>query len=311
MSSKYLKRQIRAHIRTIKSLRKQQERSNFDSSYESNQSHNTPDALLNLGKNMVNYGTVPQASRLSRPSSQHSRNRVHTSAPAPTPQSQSHISLPREEPSGGDALSDNRSTPIVTREMPNDIISSQEELSSPARNPPAPPISPTEVVISTQPRLSTAEVQILPGSRNTETATPNSESSSERNYIKVRPSSYLFNLDPFHSVQSESGFINKGLSPVTAIIDAEFEENLISQALVTSLDLHVELPEENEEVFVNFGDGSRERSIGTTVLLWGKGPSSHRRPFKVRCLVCMHNVRPLIFGQRFLEKRKHYWERHE
>jgi hypothetical protein len=312
MSSKRLKRQIRAHIRTIKSLRKQQERSNFESSYESGQSHGTPDALLNLGENIFNYGTVPQASRSSRPSSRRSRNRVGTSARAPTPQSPSHTSLPREEPSVRDSFSSNRSTHILTREMPNDIISSQEESSSPARDPPAPSISSIpEAIINTQgaqPRLSTVEVQTLPGSRNPKTSTPNPESSNRSNYITVRPSSYLLHLDPSHSVQSESGYINKGLNPVTAIIDPEFGENLISQALATRLDLHVEPLEENEEVFVNFGDGSQERSIGAAVILWGKGPSSHRPPFKVRCLVCVHDIRPLVFGQPFLERRNFYWE---
>jgi hypothetical protein len=315
MSSKRLKRQIRAHIRTIKSLQKQQERSNLENSYESDQSHDNPDALLNLGENMVNYGTVPQASRSSRPFSQRSRNRDDRSAQAPTLQSPSHINLPREEPSARDAFSSNRSSHILTDVMPNDTISPQEEPSSPTRNPPAPSISPTpEVIISTrtdQSLLSAVEVQILPDSRNPETSASNPESGSRSNCIIVRPSSYLLHFDPSHPIQSESGFINKGLSPVTAIIDPDFGENMISQALATRLDLHVEPPDENEEVFVNFGDGSPERSIGTAVLLWGKGPSSHQPPFKVRCLVCVHDVRPLVFGQPFLEKRKFYWESHE
>jgi hypothetical protein len=136
--------------------------------------------------------------------------------------------------------------------------------------------------------------------------------STQGDFIGTYSSSYLLHLNPHHTFTAESGFINTPTGPIsaTALVDNDFEGNFISQAYAVRLGLTIqELEDEEEgskESWIDFGDGQRERKVGTVALRWGDGLMPDGRSFSVHCWVCVHDIRNLVFGRPFVEKRNHY-----
>ncbi|KAJ5032579.1 uncharacterized protein L3040_009179 [Drepanopeziza brunnea f. sp. 'multigermtubi'] len=137
---------------------------------------------------------------------------------------------------------------------------------------------------------------------------------TQEDYVSVRPESSYLHFKNSLTMASISGYIDteRGPVPITANLDPEFPQNLISVACVARLGLVIESHGTGDdggtqEVMIDFGRGEKSKSSGQVVFRWSAGVSSHRIPFNVTCLVYEHNIRSLVLGQPFVEKRQHYW----
>ncbi len=63
---------------------------------------------------------------------------------------------------------------------------------------------------------------------------------------------------------------------------------------------------ESNESWIDFGNDQKERKVGTVALRWGYGLMQHRKSFTVHCWVCVYDIRKLVFGRPFVEKKNHY-----
>jgi hypothetical protein len=144
-----------------------------------------------------------------------------------------------------------------------------------------------------------------------EVASPSSR--DEEDFISVQPKSYLLGLnsDFGQKAQPIPGYIHTDTRTifVTALLDAALDYNVISLAQVQSWGLELEPPDDEDPVWFQFENDEKWKSYGVVVITWSEG-AAHLKPFRVRCLVYEHNIRGLIFGKPFLEKREHYW-RHD
>ncbi|KAE9381239.1 hypothetical protein N431DRAFT_551386 [Stipitochalara longipes BDJ] len=131
--------------------------------------------------------------------------------------------------------------------------------------------------------------------------------SVEEDFISVGPKNHLLRLDPGRPVKSIQGFIHtdEEASSTTVLIDKALDYNLISLADVQRFGLEMEPPDDEEPVYFHTEQGEK-KSCGKVIMLWSEGRPS-RKPFRVRCLVYGHDVRPLLFGRPFLDRRRHYW----
>ncbi|KAI9053570.1 hypothetical protein LZ554_002524 [Drepanopeziza brunnea f. sp. 'monogermtubi'] len=136
----------------------------------------------------------------------------------------------------------------------------------------------------------------------------------QEDYVSVRPGSSYLHFKNSLTMASVSGYIDtdRGPVPITANLDPEFPQNLISEGCVACLGLVIEPHGTGDdggtqEVMIDFGRGEKSKSSGQVVFRWSAGVSSHRTPFNVTCLVYEHDVRSLVLGQPFVEKRQHYW----
>jgi len=129
----------------------------------------------------------------------------------------------------------------------------------------------------------------------------------EEDFISVGPKSNLLRLDPNRPLSSIQGYANtdKAAVSITVILDKALDYNLISLSGVLRLGLQMEPPDDEEPVSFLTESGEK-RSCGKVDIRWSEGLRNHK-PFRVRCLVYEHDVRPLIFGRPFLERRRHYW----
>jgi hypothetical protein len=134
-------------------------------------------------------------------------------------------------------------------------------------------------------------------------------------YVSVQPRENILKLDLSKHHQSISGYISTGINSfksATALVDPDLEDNIISQLYANTLGLEIH-PLDPDDVRTNqsiaFKDGREVHKVGDTTLTWGHAPSSHKKVFPVHCSVYEYNIKPLIFGQRFLKKRQHYWGR--
>lgn len=130
----------------------------------------------------------------------------------------------------------------------------------------------------------------------------------EEDFISVGPKSYLLNLNSNRPLIPTPGYINIDHRAIftTPLLDEALDFNIISLAYVQELGLIPEPPDDEEPVWFNFGNGEKRKSCGEVVIYWSDGVVN-RKPFRVRCLVYAHNIRPLMFGKPFLERKKHYW----
>ena len=83
----------------------------------------------------------------------------------------------------------------------------------------------------------------------------------------------------------------------------------MSMAEAVRLDLVVEFTNKSDGVYLDFGAGRCERSIGKVTLLWDRSSDPDRRypPLIVECDVS-ESCRPgLIFGQPFIRERSSLW----
>jgi hypothetical protein len=269
--SKDLEYQVKLHLRTIQMLQDRIEQNNFVEFHDIAQV--AQDVLVDLGQ---------RATRNSRRSRQaRSPSFRESGRGANIRELQTQPSLLEEETSPQSA--------------PSQSIVSGLELSV------VPSTTPTSHSMSNIPH-----VQSKSGSYNSSRSTPISVIRNEGDFVSVKPTSYLLELNPDHEIESVNGCVN-GVH-ITAILDRDFDANLISQALVITIGLEIQPPGE-DDVLINFGDHQEqgEPSLGTVILEWSEGPGSTRRPFRVPCYVCAHNIRTLILGRPFVERVAHYW----
>jgi hypothetical protein len=143
-----------------------------------------------------------------------------------------------------------------------------------------------------------------------EIAVPRSR--DEEDFISVRSKSYLLELNSEFGQQAKPipGYIHTDTSKifVTALLDAALDYNVISLAQVRSWGIELEPPDDEDHVWFQFENGEKWKSFGVVVITWSEG-AAHLKPLRVRCLVYEHNIRDLIFGKPFLEKREYYRRR--
>jgi hypothetical protein len=129
----------------------------------------------------------------------------------------------------------------------------------------------------------------------------------EEDFISVGPKNHILKLNANRSVKSVQGYVNtdNGAVSTTALLDEALDYNLISLSDVHRFGLDMEPPDDEEPVCFQTEQGEK-KSCGQVVLVWDEGVPS-RKPFRVRCLVYGHDIRPLLFGKPFLDRRTHYW----
>jgi len=141
-----------------------------------------------------------------------------------------------------------------------------------------------------------------------EAAGPSSR--DEEDFISVRQKSYLLRLNSDSGRQAKPipGYIHTDTRSifVTALLDAALDYNVISLAQVQNWGLELEPPDDEDPVWFQFEDSEKWKSCGRVIITWSKGVA-HLKPLRVRCMVYEHNIRDLVFGKPFLERRKHYW----
>jgi hypothetical protein len=143
-----------------------------------------------------------------------------------------------------------------------------------------------------------------------EVAGPSSR--DEEDFISVRPKSYLLGLNSGSGQQAKPipGYIHTDTRKifVTALLETELDYNVVSLAQVQGWGLELEPPDDEDPVWFQFGNGEKWKSYGVVVITWSEG-AAHLKPLRYRCLVYEHNIRGLLFGKPFLEKRDYYRRR--
>ncbi|OBT64739.1 hypothetical protein VE03_05857 [Pseudogymnoascus sp. 23342-1-I1] len=318
-----LNRQIRVHVRTIGILQGQLEKHSLHPTLETERPH----AVVDLGLSMADNGTVPRSmpspasSSSSLMSMRHQPNindqgcpstRLHystTSISTSPSQGFSSTSFERQDLQSIDngQQSQERHHSTTSKSV---LVSTREGL-HPQRQ-----ISQSvEITRMSQPLDPTSENQPCPTDIEIDITASQHIPSAQGNFISVYENSYLLNLNPSHQFLAESGYIATPIGPVstTALVDSDFGANLISQSYAVRLGLEIEELDANEQesdgVWIDFGDGQRQRAVGKLCLKWNNGLLPSKVSFSVHCWVCEHNVRNVVFGKPFIEKRNHYWHR--
>jgi hypothetical protein len=130
----------------------------------------------------------------------------------------------------------------------------------------------------------------------------------DEDFVSVGPKSYLLQLNSTRPMIPTQGYVNidhRAIS-ITALLDKTLDHNLISLARVQRLGLEMEPPDDEDPVYFHFENGEKRKGCGQVVILWSEGVQ-YRKPFRVRCVVYEHDIRPLVFGKPFLERKRHYW----
>ena len=146
-----------------------------------------------------------------------------------------------------------------------------------------------------------------------ESPTASEHSGGQNDYLAVRRVDNVLYLNTDRPIQAEYGCVTTRAKDgtfckvaVTAILDDDLEDNVVSHGFAIQNGLEIESLEEGEGVWVELDDHAQTRSTEQAVLEWSK-ESSHRKPFRVRCWVIEYSGRPIHFGRPFIEKREHYW----
>lgn len=166
-----------------------------------------------------------------------------------------------------------------------------------------------------QPLDPTSENQPCPTDTEIDTTASQHTPSAQGDFIGVYENSYLLNLNPSHELLAEPGYIVTPLEAIstTALVDSNFGASLISQSYAVRLGLEIEELDANEQesdgVWVDFGDGQRQRAVGKLSLNWNDGLLSSKVSFSVHCWVFEHSSRNVVFGEPFIRKRNHYRRR--
>jgi hypothetical protein len=307
--SKYLKKQIRIHIRTIGILQEQQRRHSLERSHGFVQSgthvaSQGQSSLVQLARSMANTGHVPE------------HDRVHPDILRPSPSSSMAEHVHHPDIAYVESRRSSWSTSIapLEHEVSLERIVNDQQLA----RVPAPSNSSTTI----EARLS----HDSPPSPNGDTASSrgiqlefsDSESVSETSsinpgegadYLDVYPAGSLLDLTSDEPVQKERGFLAtpNGKVSISVVLDHKLDGNLVAEDFAIENGLQIEDLEEQDRIWIKFGRDNLAQSTGEVVLEWSDGPYSQRLPFRVRCWVCAHPLEPVIFGKQFLKKRDHYW----
>ncbi|TAQ88630.1 hypothetical protein B7494_g3054 [Chlorociboria aeruginascens] len=281
---KRLTRQIKVMIRSMNYLQAQLERANTARLWTQNQpiqKFYAQITLVQLGENMGNTRVVQDAENYQ--SQRHAPITIRQVPPSPPHNSESRArgssSVP-ESRSYGQPPTIVRSThPDVQPDPPTlegrspSSLRTRVDSNRPSLNP-APPPKEGEIIAPPQPKTSDLKTQ------------PISQNKSDAFPIKL-----LLCLHPNHKIRIKQGYINNFQKPIKALIDYDFGENFISLAFIMALGLQMHPLNVAESILIEFPDEREETPKGTVEFEWGKGPESHRMPFKVRCLLGLEGFR--------------------
>ena len=334
---KRLKQEIMVHLRKITSLEDQLASRIGNSTHESHGSQSASDtytrnAFVELAGSLIENDTVPGYPSLSPfPSSTRNTNTQNNDQPEHSSSgSRLHrmisISSRASEWTSATSLEPyihsvkNTETEESTRHKSNKSLPTSIP---PIRGlkPQRPPVASSSSVavdVPIQPSPDeTSELDITPNQELEPTTSmlPGPPTQTQGDFIGTYSSSFLLHLNPHHTFTAETGYIYTptGAISATALVDKDFEGNFISQAYAVRLGLEIsELEDEEDgvnESWIDFGDGQRQRKVGTVTLRWGDALMPDRKSFPVHCWVCVHDIRNLVFGRPFVEKRNHYLKR--
>ena len=267
--------------------------------------------LVDLGESMVQHGTIPEAahSSISSPTLGDHDDLYNASLPGERHQ-HSKRQPPRELRHAGSPIGrqhtishsressrrPHNSGPRLERNIIGVVRSEEVSLIE------DPPQSQAVIPLSApEPNIQKVIVS------NTTTLQPIPVSPQEGDFISVAPISYALHLSQDSVMEAVSGYINtsNGRVSTTALLDKSLEQNIISAEFATKNTLVIQAhDEEEEDVWIEFGHGEREKSLGTVTLEWSD--SMHEGIVRIHCLVYEHNIRNLVFGKPFVVKTKHY-----
>ena len=139
--------------------------------------------------------------------------------------------------------------------------------------------------------------------------------SAEGDFISVHPTTSHLEFNPgfSQSLDGIKGYIKttNGWKSATALLDTELPQSLISLAYAKELGLEIPLPDEAQEAFwIRVDNGQERKSNGFIAVEWSQGAFLDDRAFRVPCLVYdSDEIKTIVFGAPFLNKRKHYLRR--
>ena len=313
-------------MRTIEILQGQLEKHSLHPTLETER----PRVLVDLGLSMADNGTVPSslpspASSSSSLMSMYSQPNINDQGCPSTPLHYSTTSI-STSPSQGlsstsferqDLHSIDNGQQSQARHARHHSTTSKSVLVPTRENlhPQGLISQPVENTRMSQPLNPTSENQPCPTDIEIDTTASHHIPSAQDDFISVYENSYLLNLNPSHQFLAESGYIATPTGPVStaALVDSDFGANLISQSYAARLGLEIEELDANEQesggVWIDFGDGQRQRAVGKLSLNWNDGLLPSKVSFSVHCWVCEHNARNIVFGEPFIRKRNHYRHR--
>jgi hypothetical protein len=142
---------------------------------------------------------------------------------------------------------------------------------------------------------------------------------AEGDFISVQKTKRKIHFKPAIYHETISGYIvtGHGAAQVTALLDRNLPENIISLALVIAHGLEIELYDSDYDSdrdwrWIRVGDDEEKKSRGRVVLKWSQGAFLSHAPLKVHCWVYEDEGEDvLVFGKPFVSKRRHYWEDNE
>ena len=322
MIRKFLKEQIKVQMETItfqqELLSRRLKGLSTGSKYSlSSVIYDEHSPLFELGKTMSDHGRVPI--------SEDSSFSTSDSSGSSTEGSQSSIlDTISQEPSTQTIVRTRRHDPAMHPPSPNVPMAMQSPLIEEdfdgrgvlrsTNVEPKPHLSPTTAEIAKPAPTNQDEsgISVLLSRPNYQSSSSHSTYRDEHDFLDVHPINRIFRLNPRQDFQRETGYISttSGLEPVTARLYPDFQLNLISAELATSLDLNIQpLEDGNAEIWVALGDHHREECVGTVRFEWNLGTGNNERSFTVHCWVCEHNVGDLIFGVEYVKKKSRYGTR--
>jgi hypothetical protein len=133
-------------------------------------------------------------------------------------------------------------------------------------------------------------------------------------FISVKRTRSHIRYNPNMPLETISGYIatskGNGTVQVTALLDRNLPENIISLKLVRELGLPVYNSEDDKNPkWIHAGNAPGKKSRGYVALSWSQGAFLGPRPFTVHCWVFNDNrIRVLVFGEPFVHKRRSYSE---
>jgi hypothetical protein len=267
--------------------------------------------LADLGESMVQHGTIPEAthSSISSPTLRDDDDLYNASLLGERHQ-HSQTRPPRELRHAGSPIGlqhtilhsrefsrrPHNSGPRLETNIVGGVRSEEVSILEEAPQPQA-------VIPLSVPEPNIQEVTVS----NTTILHPSPVSPQEGDFIAVTPISYVLHLSQDSVMEAVSGYINtsSGRMSTTALLDKSLEQNIISAAFATKNTLVIQAHDEKEEdIEIDFGNGKKEKSLGTVTLEWSE--SIYEGSVRIHCLVYEHNIRDLVFGKPFVVKTKHY-----